>query len=266
MPSENIYDYVKTVVARYDNYQLTPTRLYIKKITSPDNARCVYYFGKYTKLDILKYTGSGVKWKNYIKKWGVDRIETLWISDWYTDAKEILTVALSFSMENDIVDSNMWANLICDSGLSSHPKRPLDDIQCAYCQKMFQAEWSRHRICCSVVCAAKYREPRQPSTTTYRFKQISTQTEFIYTIAEFKSVSGLSSQAVYNLTAGLKKTAGGDWTIWDESIQMFRNEIPKSPPYVRQKYACCHCKGMFDLTNLGRWHNDNCKLKNSATL
>lgn len=89
-----------------------PTRLCIKKLND------TYYFCKSTKKNIESYTGSGVKWKSLVKKYGRKNIKTLWVSDWYTDPHEIQKVALHFSKENNIVDSEMWANLKPEDGLS----------------------------------------------------------------------------------------------------------------------------------------------------
>ncbi len=88
-----------------------PSRLYIKRLAG------VYYFGKTNSKDIYKYTGSGKVWKDRIKKYGKEKIETLWVSDWYTDPLEIEQVAKQFSIENNIVTSSTWANLKEENGL-----------------------------------------------------------------------------------------------------------------------------------------------------
>ena len=91
-----------------------PTRLYIKKL---DN---YFYFGKTSLDDPIKYSGSGKKWKAIIKKYGHINIRTLWVSDWYYSPDEIQVVALQFSEENRIVDSEIWANLRPENGLDGN--------------------------------------------------------------------------------------------------------------------------------------------------
>lgn len=73
------------------------------------------YFGKSVRRDIEDYEGSGIKWKNHLKKHEAKSIH-IWNSDWYHDTS-ISIFALQFSKENDIVKSNEWANLVEENGL-----------------------------------------------------------------------------------------------------------------------------------------------------
>jgi hypothetical protein len=88
-----------------------PTRLAIKELAGQ------LYFCKSKMKDIEKYTGSGVRWLNIVKKYGKDNIKTLWVSDWYYCPHEIQEVALHFSRENQIVENDKWANLNPENGL-----------------------------------------------------------------------------------------------------------------------------------------------------
>ena len=111
MSSEDIYTPSKNDSKKYENFK--PTRLYIKqhKITKK------LYFGKSTIDNISSYTGSGTYWIRHIKKHGIHHVVTLWVSDWYYDPKSLEEVALHFSKENDIVNSDKWANLTPEDGL-----------------------------------------------------------------------------------------------------------------------------------------------------
>lgn len=93
-----------------------PTRLYIKSIIRTDGS-IIKYFGKSTLHDIQSYTGSGRLWKDFIKKYGKSSIVTEWVSDWFIDPQEIMAYAIHFSMENDIVNSQEWANQKLENGL-----------------------------------------------------------------------------------------------------------------------------------------------------
>lgn len=68
------------------------------------------YFGKTTQLNPEKYKGSGTRWLNHLKKHG-NRVDTLclWEFDIEDECREF---ALKFSLENNIVKSKEWANLI----------------------------------------------------------------------------------------------------------------------------------------------------------
>ena len=96
----------------YTEKSISPTRLYIKQ----HSITGLKYFGK-TKQDPYKYFGSGTRWLNHINKHGKEFVKTIWISDVYTDARLIEEAALKFSIENDIVNSNEWANLRLENGL-----------------------------------------------------------------------------------------------------------------------------------------------------
>ena len=91
---------------------IKPTYLYIKQ----HSVTGLKYFGKTTETDPYKYSGSGGYWKNHIKKHGKKFIKTIWVSDLYYDTS-IVEHALHFSIENNIVESNDWANLILENGL-----------------------------------------------------------------------------------------------------------------------------------------------------
>ena len=77
------------------------------------------YFGKTTQKNPFKYLGSGSYWKNHIKKYGKS-IKTLEI--WGFDDQELCTeFALKFSNQNQIVESNEWANQIPEDGMNATP-------------------------------------------------------------------------------------------------------------------------------------------------
>jgi hypothetical protein len=74
------------------------------------------YFGKTTR-DPYKYLGSGLYWCNHINAHGKDFIETLQV--WEFDSQDDCTAfALSYSKENNIIESDEWANLKDEDGLA----------------------------------------------------------------------------------------------------------------------------------------------------
>lgn len=89
-----------------------PTRLYVKEL------RGLKYFGKTILKDAYKYSGSGIRWGNQVKKYGKQHIKTLWVSDWFYCPRHLQDFALAFSEANDIVGSDDWANLTAENGLS----------------------------------------------------------------------------------------------------------------------------------------------------
>lgn len=93
---------------------ITPTVLMIKRHQKTG----LKYFHKTTRIDQAReYLGSGTRWTQHIKKHGKEFVETLWVSDVFTDSS-ISRFALKFSRLNKIVESNKWANLVEENGLS----------------------------------------------------------------------------------------------------------------------------------------------------
>jgi len=112
-----------------DNF--APTRLYIKSVDLKGGKR-IFYFGKYTKENIYDYPGSGVRWLKTIKKYGLIP-STLWVSGWYYDCIELQKAAIHFSLENNIVESKFWANMVIENGLDGVAKRSYKPSTCGYC-------------------------------------------------------------------------------------------------------------------------------------
>lgn len=88
------------------------THLYVKmhKITK------LKYFGKTTKTDVEKYSGSGKYWLKHIRKHGKDYVITLKVWS-FTNVEECKRFAFNFSQNNNIVLSKNWANLVDENGI-----------------------------------------------------------------------------------------------------------------------------------------------------
>ena len=73
------------------------------------------YFCKSTLLDRLKwYKGSGTAWNQHLKEHGKDI--TVGVLGFYVDEQRCLQAAKEFSISNNIVDDDSWANLITETG------------------------------------------------------------------------------------------------------------------------------------------------------
>jgi hypothetical protein len=97
-----------------DNFQPTALLVMTHAVTS------MQYFCKTTRLDELNYyKGSGTYWKRHLKKHGRNvKVGVLGI---YFDKNRCIESAIKFSFENDIVNSDNWANLIAENGLDGSP-------------------------------------------------------------------------------------------------------------------------------------------------
>ncbi len=75
------------------------------------------YFGKTIKRDPIKYQGSGTRWTNHIKKHGKSSVQTLNVWS-FSVIEEATEFALKFSADNNIVNSDDWANQIPENALN----------------------------------------------------------------------------------------------------------------------------------------------------
>ena len=86
------------------------------------------YFGKTEKSNPFKYLGSGKRWCRHINKHGKDHVKTIEL--WGFDSQELCTeFAIKFSNDNNIVESDEWANIIPENGLDGAPKGNIRTIE-----------------------------------------------------------------------------------------------------------------------------------------
>lgn len=90
--------------------------LYVKT----HNKTGLKYFGK-TKLDdVHSYPGSGVYWTKHLKKHGRDYTTDIVAQFNENELDALKDFAVNFSIENNIVNSNEWANFTIETGLDGN--------------------------------------------------------------------------------------------------------------------------------------------------
>jgi len=96
--------------------QFKPTALLVMehKITG------LKYFCKTTMIDrVCRYKGSGTAWTKHLREHGFD--VKVGILGFYTEKQRCIDAAKTFSVDNDIVASNQWANSIEEHGKNGAP-------------------------------------------------------------------------------------------------------------------------------------------------
>lgn len=83
---------------------MTIYHLYVKQHTITK----LFYFGK-TIRNPFNYIGSGSRWLKHINKNGKEYVRTIIVFS-YNTLEEAKDFALKFSIENNIVEDNQWAN------------------------------------------------------------------------------------------------------------------------------------------------------------
>lgn len=188
------------------------------------------YFGK-TKQDPLSYDGSGVYWSDHLRKHG-RLIETVKV--WkFNDLSECSKFAIDFSLKNNIVESNDWANLCIENGLDGGDKfsdmneDKLKDINLRKSKNIKKSWQNKNRIDANVQSARS---------------QWANRTE-----AEKQNIFNQISQTLLNKTPEQRA-----------EIRRKRHETEsKRPPTI-----CPHCgKVGKGISNMKRYHLDNCKFK-----
>lgn len=71
------------------------------------------YFGKTKRKDPYTYLGSGIYWTKHFRKHGKEYVQTIKIWS-FEDLQEATDFAIKFSLDNNIVESKEWANLIIE--------------------------------------------------------------------------------------------------------------------------------------------------------
>jgi hypothetical protein len=236
--------------------QIAPTYLYIKQHSITKKK----YFGKTTRPDPINYLGSGVRWCKHINKHGKQFVETLWLSDLYTDTS-ISEHALHFSTENNIVESDDWANLIPENGLDGGDNplsRTPEIIEKSRLKKSKPFSFLKDNVLVSGTNLSAFcklhnlNQAGMHGVLNGRLYICSGYTSSNTTIIEYWKIEtpkrkkeGIEKQA--NSTRGIKKS---DEYVRD--MQCHQNN--------KIQVECPHCNKVGQLTNMKAWHFDKCKL------
>lgn len=179
------------------------------------------YFGKTIKSNPEAYKGSGKYWLNHIKKYGINNVETLGIWE-FQDQEECTKFALKFSEENNIIESNQWANLILEDGITGYNS--------------------------SEANPAKLEKNR---------KRMRENNPMFYTIFSEDALSRMSKA-----TKGKPKSKEHKEKLSKSKIGSLNPNYgkPENGLHYNKRSICVRCGVETNIGNIKRWHNDNCKV------
>jgi hypothetical protein len=243
------------------------TTLYIKT----HNKTGLKYFGKTIKEDVHQYRGSGKYWKRHIKVHGYD-VTTEIYAQFEDNDPMIEIVGLKFSADNQITNSNDWANLKPETGRDGGGHK--------------HSEETRRKISESNKGKNGYVGDKNPM-----FGKKHTD-ETISKIRDSKKGKTYSEDVKRNMKEGRDRVGRvhseetkrkiGEKQIGrvksEEEIEKMRSKlngrtIPREVAekiantmrgQTRQPYKtiiCPHCGKEGIISNMTRWHFDNCKLR-----
>ena len=224
-----------------------PTVLYIKQ----HSVTGLKYFGKTTR-DPLKYKGSGVDWRLHLKENGSEHVITLWVSEPYTDKDAIMEFALAFSRDNNIVESELWANQIPENGLSGAPTGPN----------------GRKGIPQSTEHNQKLRKIRKGKTSPLKGKLAGPRGKQ-QNPADRGPRGPYGPQQNPSGPRGKQQNPHGPRgpngkrgiPTGPQSAEHIKNATAARTGVPHQKVTCPHCGQVGGARNMKRYHFDNCKMK-----
>lgn len=284
-----------------------PTFLYIKQHSITGKL----YFGKTCK-DPETYLGSGLYWKDHIARHGQKYVTTLWYCLFY-DKDDLNKFALKFSKDNNIVESQSWANLMDEDGIggggkgqkkgfkhSEESRKIISEKRKIYNERNGSASLGkklgpfsdeRKRAHIQAIRTWKQNNPEkdaerirksiktrhetysqnpelrlkhsQPGEKNGMYGSIrptdwrETHSAFMKAHNPMKGKTGQLSptfgKTPYNKGKTIEELHG------DKSDEVRRNisQAAKS----REKISCPHCGKTGSISNMKRWHMENCKCR-----
>lgn len=238
------------------------------------------YLGKTTSKNPHRYTGSGVYWRNHLKKYGHEYTTEI-IRECQTK-EELTEWGLYYSRLWNIVSSDEWANLTEESGGGGNNgvKWTEEMRASASLRNKGQASLNKGKTYEEMYGPEKASEKIQKFKETYKKKaEIKPPKEKSNKLPHSRDRAGISYEELYgkekadSIRAKQKgKLAGsknprygkpGTFTGRKHSeealAKMKKPQGPQKNP--RQILTCPHCKKTSDSSNAKRWHFDNCKSK-----
>jgi hypothetical protein len=219
-----------------------PTWLCVKQ----HNKTGLKYFCKTTKIDPIKYLGSGDYWLKHLEKHGKD-VTTIWCR-LYTNKETLVEEALSFSKYHDIVKARnkdgkkIWANAIDEDGLHGFPVG------------QERTEQHRKNLSKSQIGHPDYRTPETKAAAALKASE---------KLKGKKKPEGFG-KAVGDRLRGTKMTDSARANMkatWTEEKRKAQSNRTRDQNASRPLITCPHC--LFQGTNPGnmkRYHFDNCYL------
>jgi len=188
------------------------------------------YFGKtnryFTQEDLQKYYhGSGIKWKQHLIE-NLDDV-TMEIYGIY-NLDEVENKALTFSLINEIVESELWANLILEDGLDAGGTTGYKHTEET---KRKMSIWSKNR--------KHTDETKKKISDTIKILNLSKNTGFTHSEESKKKMSESHK--------GLK-------------IKHKPRTKPNKPENIIE---CPYCLKQGSQGNMKRYHFNNCKYINN---
>ena len=204
------------------------------------------YFGRTESKNPFQYNGSGIYWRRHYNKHGKQYIKTLEIYGF--DNQDLCTeFALKFSLENNIVKSSDWANLIIEDGkrVSSNIKTQKEVNQ--QISKTLKDKYSTGEI---------YVHTWNKGIPMTVDAKIKASTTWANKKLEENYIPHNKGKAPWN------KGKPGLQTPWNKGKPGLQTAWNKGKSIPKVKCPYCDKEG-GDNSMMRRWHFDNCRNKSN---
>jgi hypothetical protein len=254
-------------------FKIEPTRLYYKQCSHCE----LKYYGKSTLQNVENYKGSGIRWVRHLKKHNSTAIH-VWNSEWFYD-DSIIQVAMKFSIKNNIVESDEWANLVIENGVDG------GYLGEKAIEKMLKTRddplWKE-----TIGKETKEKMSKTKSDPVWKEtvgkksyeKMSKTKSDPVWqeTVGKKSKEKELKTKAdpVWKKTVGKKSNEKISKTkldpVWKETVgKETKEKIKKikSDPIWKEAWKekntkiCPHCNVKIDSGNYAQWHGDKCRHK-----
>lgn len=216
----------------------------------------------YTRSDgpsYEKYKGSGTHWKRHLKKYGDDiTTELIYESDDYEDFKR---VAIQKSYELNVVESNDWANLKIEEGhggdtVSNRIWITNGEVdKYVYKDSVIPESWVKGRSNCVFNNSSKQKEFSALADLSLRGKGIKKAWDTGKFDKRDHSKCGVKGEDNPAKRPEVRKM------IAEKSLEQSDERSKRAKHNLNKTGTCPHCGKLFRLSNLHRWHLDNCRHK-----
>lgn len=152
----------------------------------------------------------------------------------------------------------------CAQKLRSRARVKLLDklLSCKYCESVYKFN-GNNDIYCSRICYKKSRFDNVKITKLYKFKNIKSGKIILSNPHNFCKITDISRMHLnWMLLASAKSVKG--WTMFDEANNVWKSDVSRKKVLIPNK-TCTYCTKSIDNRNYGKWHGDNCKLKNNLS-
>lgn len=240
------------------------------------------YLGKTNQVDYHSYPGSGVRWRRHLDKHGYDYTTEILLAT--EDKSELKETGVFFSKIFNVVQSQDWANLQEEKG---------DGISSEFAtqENYRRLEEGTHPFC-DPAHNKKTNEKRQETKRkngTHNFlggeiqrkaykrrletgEQLRINAEISQRMKKMSEEGLLTAQKFVNVVdknGNMVMIDRDDYGKDQELVHINSTEgkrrlnkplvTEKRREYLNTKLECPHCKKKGNVSNMKRWHFDNCK-------